>query len=279
MTVLNDLEEYIRTLSWIQGTRSSINGTCAYALVTSIKGYIHALIIADSCSEHRLQYGMKTKDEVLAMSKRWIAETAGIQKNNPILYVVRDNVGENTSKELNDYFTERGIKNFFSTPYEQWQHGLAEASVNSVTMLGRTVMAEFGLGGQFWFSATMHDVNCRNATYKERPGTSPHEKVYGKKKDVSWFRPFGCRGYMHQNKEQRAKGRGVPRALKVLNLGLATDCNTSGYKFLIQETGKILISNKVRLDKTFFPRRNRQMIDDHLTNIAKIDVVSLDRGA
>ena len=42
----------------------------------------------------------------------------------------------NTSKELNDYFTERGIKNYFSTPYEQWQNGLAEAFVNSVTMLG-----------------------------------------------------------------------------------------------------------------------------------------------
>ena len=92
---------------------------------------------------------MKTKDEVLAMSKRWVAETADIQKDHLILVVVRDNAGENTSKELNDYFTKRGIKNYFSTPYEQWQNGLAEASVNSVTMLGRTVMAESGLGGQF----------------------------------------------------------------------------------------------------------------------------------
>ena len=97
--------------------------------VTSIEGYNHAI-----------------KDEILAMSKRWVAETADIQKDHPILVVVRDNAGENTSKELNDYFTERGIKNYFSTPYEQWENGLAEASVNSVTMLGRTVMAGSGLG-------------------------------------------------------------------------------------------------------------------------------------
>ena len=44
--------------------------------VTSIEGYNHALVISDSCSEHRWQYGMKTMDEVLAMSKRWVAETA-----------------------------------------------------------------------------------------------------------------------------------------------------------------------------------------------------------
>ena len=73
--------------------------------VTSIEEYNHALIItdSDSCLEYRWQYGMKTKDEVFAMSKRWVAETADIQKDHPILVVVRDNAGENTSKELNDY--------------------------------------------------------------------------------------------------------------------------------------------------------------------------------
>jgi hypothetical protein len=132
---------------------------------------------------------MRTKDEVFGMSKKWMAETAGIQKDHPIFVVVRDNAGENTSKELNDHFTEHGVKNYFSTPYEQWHNGLAEAFVNSVTMLARMVMAESGLRGQFWFSATMHGVNCRYATYKERLGTTPHEKLYGKKKNVSQFRP------------------------------------------------------------------------------------------
>ena len=39
-----------------------------------------------------------------------------------------------------------------------------------------------------------------------------------------------------------------------------------------------MISNEVRFDDSYFLRRNRQMIDDHLTNLADIDVVSLDRG-
>ena len=57
---------------------------------------------------------------------------------------------------------------------------------------------------------------------------------------------------MHLNKERRAKGRGAPRAVEVINLGLATDCNTSGYKLLVEETGKALISNEVRFDESFF---------------------------
>ncbi len=95
-----------------------------------------------------------------------MAKVAWIIKDNPIFVVVQDNAGQNTSKELSDYFTEHGVKNYFSTPYEQWQNGLAEASVNSVTMLGRTVMAESGLSGQFWFSAIMHGLKCRNTTYE-----------------------------------------------------------------------------------------------------------------
>ena len=36
--------------------------------------------------------------------------------------------------------------------------------------------------------------------------------------------------------------------------------------------------NEVRFDESFFPRRNLQIIDDHLTNLADVNVVSLDRG-
>ncbi len=52
--------------------------------VTSMEGYNHALIITYSCSKHRWQYGVKTKDEVLGMLKRWMAKTAGIQMDHPI---------------------------------------------------------------------------------------------------------------------------------------------------------------------------------------------------
>ena len=74
-----------------------------------------------------------------------------------------------------------------------WQNHLLAESSNSITLLGRTVMAESGLGGPLWFSATTHGVNCRTATFKKRVGTTPHEKIFGVKKDVSKFRPFGCR--------------------------------------------------------------------------------------
>jgi hypothetical protein len=100
------------------------------------------------------------KGETMLMVKRLMAKIADVWKDYPVLVVVRNNAGENTSKGLSDYFTECGVKNkFSSTPYEQWQIRLAEASVNSVNMIGKFVMAESGLGRTLWFCATMHGVN------------------------------------------------------------------------------------------------------------------------
>jgi hypothetical protein len=92
------------------------------------------------------------------MSKRWYAEISDIHTKYQLIIVVRDNSGENTLKELNDFFTSNGVKNFFSTSYKQWQNGLAESSVGSVSILGKTEMAESGFGERFWFCATQKSV-------------------------------------------------------------------------------------------------------------------------
>jgi hypothetical protein len=179
--------------------------------------------------------------------------------------------------ELNDFFTGHGVKSNFSTSYKQWQKGLVESSVGTVTMLEKTGMAEPGLGGRFWFCAIQNGVICRKVTFKQSIGTAPFEKVYGIRKELFKFRPFGYRAYMHLNKDKRETGRHAPRAVEAVNLGFATDCNTRGYRFYIEETGTILISNQVKLMRTYtligiatwFP---------HLHDITEMDMMSLDTG-
>jgi hypothetical protein len=102
---------------------------------------------------------------------------------------------------------------------------LSEASIKSILLLTKTEMTESGMAGRFWFSASIHAKNCRNVTYKQRIGTTPHAKMYGTKADVSKFRPFGCNAYVHLNKERREPGKYIPRAVEAIHLGLASDCN------------------------------------------------------
>ncbi len=143
---------------------------------------------------------------------------------------MRDNAPENKSQAVVDFFESLGVRNHYSTSTEQWQNGLAEAAINSVMMIARTVMADSGLGGRFWFTAVLIVVEARNATYKERIRTTPWMQMHGERRDVSRLRAFGCRAWVHLNSEKREKleGKHTPRAVDAIYLGF--EPNTSQAK-------------------------------------------------
>ena len=158
------------------------------------------------------------------------------------MVVMRDTTGETVSRKINAFFNSKDVKNHFSTQYEQWQDGLSEASIKSVLLLTKAEMAESGMAGRFWFSVSIHGNNCKNVTFKQRLGTTPHAKMYGEKADISIFRPFGCRADVHLNKDLREPGKHTPRAIEAIHLGFASDCNMSAYKFYIPSTGQLMYS-------------------------------------
>ncbi len=64
---------------------------------------------------------------------------------------MRDNAGENKLKALQEYFTLMGVENYYSTAYEPWQDGLAEAEVKSTVTTATCSMEESCMVGKFWF--------------------------------------------------------------------------------------------------------------------------------
>ena len=70
-------------------------------------------------------------------------------------------------------------------------------------MSARTVLAESGLGGRFWFKAANAGKDARNVTvtFKERIGMPPYQAMYGEEKDVSDFKAFGCRAWVYLDKQ------------------------------------------------------------------------------
>ena len=50
------------------------------------------------------------KDEVLGASKRWFAEIADLQAEYPLMAIMHHHNSGNNSKELNDFFTDNGLK-------------------------------------------------------------------------------------------------------------------------------------------------------------------------
>ena len=188
---------------------------------------------------------MKTKDDMLKVIKKWYSDIADIRQKHDLVVVMRDNAGENKSQEIMEFIQSTGARNHFSTSYEQWQNGLAEAAINSIMRLARTVMAESGLGGRFWFKAALAGKDARNVTYKQRLGQTPHSCIYGELKDVSRFRAFGCRAWVYLNAERREKGKHTPRAQEAIYLGF--EPNTSALSFFIPERQTLWSTNQAQL--------------------------------
>jgi hypothetical protein len=243
--------------------------------VTSIEGYNYCAVLTDDCSEYRWAYALKTKDEFIDVVKQWYAEIADLREKYQLLVVMRDFAGH----EIQEFFTNKGVKSYFSTPNEPWQDGLGEAGIKSVLLrlLARTEMAESGLAGRYWFSAVNHGKNCRNVTFKYRLGTTPYAQLYGMEKNVSKFRPFGCKAYVHLNKERREKGKHTPRAVEAIHLGFAPDCNMSAYKLYIPSSAKCIVSNQARFDEESFPYRNQDMIRGKLEEDNNLEILSVDK--
>ena len=97
----------------------------------------YALIITDDCTGYRWLYGLKTKYDILKAVNKWYSDIAELCETHTLLVVMRDNAGENKSKEIVEFLESYGIENRYNTPYEQWQNGQAESSINSLMTLAR----------------------------------------------------------------------------------------------------------------------------------------------
>jgi hypothetical protein len=63
--------------------------------VVSFEGYLHPVVIVDCHSGYRWLYGMKTKDDMLKVIKKWKSDIAYIRQKHDLVVIMKDNAGEN----------------------------------------------------------------------------------------------------------------------------------------------------------------------------------------
>jgi hypothetical protein len=59
-------------------------------------------------------------------------------------------------------------------------------------------------------------TDARNATFKARIKTLPHQALFSAPKDVSRFRAFGCKAVVYLNKERRETGKHTARGIDAI---------------------------------------------------------------
>ena len=161
-----------------------------------------------------------------------------------------DNGGEYLSKEFDTYLQSRGIRHELSAPYSPAQNGVTERFNRTLMKSARTMMAQAGLSEHYWAEAVATAAYLRNRVpTRSLKKTTPYEKWYGRKPDLSHIRVFGCMCYAYIPDTNR-KGKLSKKADKRRFIGYSLQ--TKGYRLFDEGTSKVLVRQDVIFNEVDF---------------------------
>ena len=104
---------------------------------------------------------------------------------------------EPSSRTIDEFLSDEGIKHQYSTPYTPRQNGVAERKNRTLMDAARTMLAEFKSPYNFWAEAINTACHATNWLYLRKGlDKTPYEILSGHKPNVSYFKVFGCKCYI-----------------------------------------------------------------------------------
>eukprot|EP00731_Ephydatia_muelleri_P005270 Em0002g1446a len=237
----------IRTTRKLQLVHSDV---CGPMPTESIGGSRYFVTFVDDYSRFCRVYFMKRKSEAFDKFKefgRCSTNECGLS----IGIFRSDNGGEYISKEFEKFLLDKGIHHELSAPYSPAQNGVAERINRNLMESARTMMAQAGLSDKYWAEAVVTGTYLRNRvptrSFKEK--TTPFEKWYEKKPDLSHLRVFGCMAYAYIRDANR-KDKLSKKAEKLRFIGYSLQ--TKAYRLINDDTGKIIVRRDVIFNESDF---------------------------
>jgi hypothetical protein len=182
----------------------------------SIQGSLYIATFIDDYSRHGVVYYLKSKDQCAAAFKQFLA-WAENQTSERMLALHSDRGGEYLSGAVRRILDEKGIEHKLTMPYSPQQNGVAERWNRTLLDKARALIHTAGLSLGFWEYAVDTAVHTYNRTPTRTIGwRTPHELwTDGHVPDVSYFRVFGCKAYVHtpDNKRKKLDPRSIEMTL------------------------------------------------------------------
>eukprot|EP00731_Ephydatia_muelleri_P018948 Em0011g988a len=237
----------IRTTRKLQLVHSDV---CGPMPTESIGGSRYFVTFVDDYSRFCRVYFMKRKSEAFDKFKEF--ERCSTNECGLSIGIFRlDNGGEYISKEFEKFLLDKGIHHELSAPYSPAQNGVAERINRTLMESARTMMAQAGLSDKYWAEAVVTGTYLRNRvptrSFKEK--TTPFEKWYEKKPDLSHLRVFGCMAYAYIPDANR-KDKLSKKAEKLRFIGYSLQ--TKAYRLINDDTGKIIVRRDVIFNESDF---------------------------
>ena len=140
---------------------------------------------------------MKTKDESLNWFKQFIADVGKPRT------IVTDGAKEYNSKAWNDFCRDNGIRHEVSAPYIPEDNGKIERTWGTIVGMSRCMLEQARMPKTFWTHALRVAFYVKNRCVHSSHGRTPCELMYGTPPDLSNLRVFGCKAFVHVERDRK----------------------------------------------------------------------------
>ena len=215
----------------------------------SIQGPQYIATFMDDYSRHGVIYYLKSKDQCAAVFRKFLA-WAENQTSEHMIALHLDCKGEYLLSAVQMILDNKGIEHKLTMPHLPQQNGVAEWWNHTLLDKAHMLIHTTGLSLGFWEYTIDTMVHIYNRTPICFIGwRTPHEIwTNGHVPDVSYFRVFGCKAYMHTPED---KHKLDPRSIEIMLIGY--EPGSKGYWLWNQSTRLIILSYDVTFDKRSYP--------------------------
>ena len=218
----------------------------------SLQRHWYIATFIDDYSSHAVVYYLKTKDGFSKALTEYLAwgET---QTSSKLKVLHSDRGGEYMNGTVEDLLKQRGIEHYTTMPHSSQQNGRAERFNRTIMDKALAMLHASGLSNGFWEYAVATAVHVYNRSPIRRLQWRTPVELWGLSHppDVSYFRIFGCRAYVHVPKDGRKKldAKAFPATF------IGYEPGSKGYRLWNGRTHSVVVSRDVIFDETVFPSR------------------------
>lgn len=165
----------------------------------SLGGKHYALVIVDDYSRYSWVMFLAHKNDAFPAFTKLCRKVQN-EKGFLISSIRSDHGREIDNSEFELFCDEHGIDHNFSAPRTPQQNGVVERKNRTLEDMARTMLCDKNLPRYFWAEAVNTACYVMNRVMI-RPilKITPYELWKGRKPNISHFRTFGCKCFVHNN--------------------------------------------------------------------------------
>ncbi|GKA20316.1 retrovirus-related pol polyprotein from transposon TNT 1-94 [Tanacetum coccineum] len=237
--------------------------------VRSYEGNRYTLVIVDDYSRYTWTRFLKDKTEAFDQFEIFSKKIQN-QLGCTIVSIRTDHDREfDNEVQFGEFCNANGVTHNFSAPHTPQSNGVVKRKNRTLQEMSRTMLNEQSLPQNFWCNTVDTSTYILNRILiRAILGKTPYELLRGRKPTLDYFRVFGSKCFILNNKDYLTKFD--PKSYEGIFLGYSQ--NSKAYIILNKHTRKVKESLNVTFDETPPPSKTSPLVDDDLDEEEAIKV-------